>query len=341
MISFESDYTEGAHPLIIDALARTNMEQLAGYGNDIYSERAKEKIRKACGREDADIFFIAGGTQANAVVISSVLRSYEGVIAASTGHIAVHEAGAIEYSGHKVFTLPAHGGKLDPAEVEAFIEDFYADGSHEHMPFPGMVYISYPTEYGTLYSAAELEALYAVCTRFGIPLFIDGARLGYGLMSEGCDLTLPKLADLCDMFYIGGTKVGALLGEAVVFTNRKAPPHFITMIKQRGAMLAKGRVIGIQFDTLFTDDLYFSIALNAINTARLMKNIFIEKGYRLFIDSPTNQQFIIIPNDRLEALSKEVRFSVWQKYDGENTVVRFATSFATSAENVRYLERIL
>ena len=341
MISFESDYTEGAHPLIIDALARTNMEQLAGYGGDIYSERAKEKIRKACGREDAEVFFIAGGTQANMVVISSVLRQYEGVIAASTGHIAVHEAGAIENAGHKVFTLPAHEGKLDPDEVKNFIEDFFADVSHEHMPFPGMVYISYPSEYGTLYSADELGRLYSVCRSYDIPLFIDGARLGYGLMSEGCDLTLPRLAELCDMFYIGGTKVGALLGEAVVFTNRKAPAHFITMIKQKGAMLAKGRVIGLQFDTLFTDDLYFSIALNAINTARLMKSIFIEKGYRLFIDSPTNQQFIIIPNEKLAELEKSVKFSVWQKYDDENTVVRFATSFATSAENVRYLERIL
>lgn len=341
MISFESDYVEGAHPQILEALTRTNTEQLPGYGEDFYCLRAKEKIRKACGRPDADVFFMSGGTQTNMIVISALLREYEGVIAASTGHIAVHEAGAIEYTGHKVFTLPAHEGKMKAYDLRALMETFYADGSHEHMPFPGMVYISYPTEYGTLYKRSELEEICSVCREYSIPFFIDGARLGYGLMSPECDLTLPVLASLCDVFYIGGTKVGALCGEAVVFTNLRMPKHFLTHVKQKGGLLAKGRLLGVQFDALFTDDLYFKISAHAISAAMKIKEIFLKKGYRLFIDSPTNQQFVIIDDLRLEELEKQVRFSVWQKYDNESTVVRFASSFMTPGENIQFLDTIL
>ncbi len=341
MLSFESDYTEGAHEAILQALTATNREQLPGYGADRYTERAKEKIRKACGCPDADVMLLTGGTQTNAVVIDAVLRSYEGVVAADTGHVSCHEAGAIEYTGHKVLTLPGHDGKMDAEELRGLLAAFYGDGNHEHMVFPGMVYISYPTEYGTIYSKAELAALHGICGEFGIPLYIDGARLGYGLMSPAADLTLPELASLCDVFYIGGTKVGALCGEAVVFPKGEAPAHFFTTVKQHGALCAKGRLAGIQFDVLFTDDLYFKISRHAVDMAMKLRDIFKKKGYRFRLDSPTNQQFIILENRQMEELGRRVRFGFWEAADKDHTVVRFATSWATDPAAIDELDGLI
>lgn len=341
MLSFECDYIHGAHPRILERLAQTNLETLSGYGVDHYCTAAKQKIREACGCPEAEVHFLVGGTQTNAVVIDSLLRSYEGVVAASTGHVNVHEAGAIEYTGHKVLPLPEHRGKLCAAEVEAYFEGFFGDANHEHAVFPGMVYISHPTEYGTLYSKDELSALSRVCRRFDVPLYMDGARLGYGLMSHDTDVTLKDIAALCDAFYIGGTKVGALCGEAVVFSGKKRPPHFMTIIKQHGALLAKGRLLGIQFDTLFTDDLYFKISRNAIDMAERMKEIFRSKGYSFFLETSTNQQFILLENSQLAALREKVGFDFWEKADENHTVVRFATCWSTSHEDLAALEQLL
>lgn len=341
MLSFESDYIMGAHPEVLRRLSETNFEPLPGYGNDIYTESAAKKIREACKCPDADVYFITGGTQTNSVVISTMLRDYEGVISAVTGHVSAHEAGAIEYTGHKVITLPHHNGKLCANEVRDYIETFYNDASYDHMVFPGMVYISHPTEYGTLYTKAELTALAEVCRHYDIPLFLDGARLGYGLMSYDTDLTLPEIAQLCDVFYIGGTKVGALCGEAVVFTHNNAPKHFFTMVKQHGALLAKGRLNSVQFDALFTNDLYFKISRHAIDMADQLKCMFREKGYKFLMDSPTNQQFIILENSKMRELEQKVRFSFWEKYDDNHTVVRFATAWSTTQEQMEALKAII
>lgn len=341
MLSFENDYNAGAHPLVLKALMDTNLIKEPGYGNDDFCRSAAEKIRAACACPEAEVYFISGGTQTNQVVISSLLRSYEGVLSAVSGHVNGHEAGAIEYSGHKVLTLPQHQGKIDPAELEAWIKSFYADESHEHMVFPGMVYISHPTEYGTLYSKAELENLSQVCRRYALPLFLDGARLGYGLMSRETDLRLEDIARLCDVFYIGGTKVGALCGEALVFTHKNAPEHFPTLIKQRGAMLAKGRLLGVQFDALFTDGLYFAIGSHAIEKAERLKEMFRQRGYAFYLDSPTNQQFIVLRNEKAEELRQYVRFTVWEKPDESHTVARFCTSWATTDEELDQLEKLI
>ena len=341
MLSFENDYSEGAHPKLLQALVDTNLVQQVGYGEDEYSLRAKDKIRSAIGDPDADIFFLIGGTQSNQVVIDGLLHSTVGVISAATGHVNVHEAGAIEFTGHKVLTLPAHDGKIDPDELAAYLRDYYADPTYPHMVFPGGVYISHPTEYGTLYTKAELEKLHKVCREYLIPLFLDGARLGYGLMSDETDVTLSDIAALCDAFYIGGTKVGALCGEAVVFPRHGAPKRFVTHIKQHGAMVAKGRLIGVQFDALFTDGLYFDISHHAIDMAKKLKQGFSERGYRFFIDSPTNQQFVIVSNETLARLADKVRYSYWQKYDDAHSVVRFATSWATPPENIDALMALL
>lgn len=341
MLSFESDYIEGAHPLILDSLAKTNMECLSGYGKDHYTKSAKEKIAAACGLPDAQIFFLTGGTQTNQIIIDTMLRQYEGVISAQSGHVSVHEAGAIEFTGRKVLTLPQHNGKIDASELDSYISDFYADDSHEHMIFPGLVYISHPTEYGTLYSKKEMTDISEVCHKHRIPLYIDGARLGYGLMSRESDLTLNDIARLCDVFYIGGTKAGALCGEAVVFTKNNMPLHFENLVKKHGALLAKGRLLGIQFDTLFTNDLYFKISRNAVERAEELKNLFVSNGYKLFMDSPTNQQFIILENSRMQELQKKVQFTVWEKYDENHSVVRFATSWATTKEKIAELEKVL
>ena len=341
MLYFESDYTEGAHPKILERLIQTNMESLSGYGADRYSQSAADKIRAACACPHADVRFLVGGTQTNRVIIGSMLGDCEGVIAASTGHVSLHEAGAIEATGHKVITLPERDGKLEPQTVADYLARFYADGNREHMVFPGMVYISHPTEYGTLYSKSELTALSDICHRYGIPLFLDGARLGYGLMSDESDLTLPDIAALCDVFYIGGTKVGALCGEAVVFTKRNTPKHFQTVVKQHGALLAKGRLLGIQFDTLFTDGLYFQISRHAIEMAKQLKQILIDAGFRLYLDSPTNQQFPILENEEMQRLRKLIAFSFWEAYDESHSIVRLATSWATTEEQLCALRNIL
>ena len=340
MLSFECDYIKGAHPKILEALVKTNMETMSGYGNDPYTKSAKDKICAACGG-DVDVHFLVGGTQTNKIVIDSLLASYEGVIAATTGHINVHESGAIEASGHKVLAIAGHDGKLRACDVKGYLEAFYADGTYEHMVFPGMVYISHPTEYGTLYTKSELTELSAVCREYSIPLFLDGARLGYGLMSYETDVTLNDITKLCDVFYIGGTKVGALCGEAVVFTHNNAPKHFFTIVKQNGALMAKGRVLGVQFDTLFTDGLYFEISRNAIDMARKLKELFVSKGYSMFVESPTNQQFVIVDNDKLEYLKTCVGFDFWEKIDKERSVVRFATSWATTEEELEELAKII
>ena len=341
MLSFENDYNNGAHPLVLKALADTNLIRQPGYGNDDFCRSAADKIRAACDCPEAEVYFISGGTQTNQVVISSLLRSYEGVLSAVSGHVNGHEAGAIEYSGHKVLALPQHEGKIDSAELEAWIKSFYADESHEHMVFPGMVYLSHPTEYGTLYSKAELERISRVCRSHDLPLFLDGARLGYGLMSRETDLRLEDIARLCDVFYIGGTKVGALCGEALVFTHNNAPAHFPTLIKQRGAMLAKGRLLGVQFDALFTDGLYFAIGSHAIEKAERLKQMFRQRGYDFYIQSPTNQQFVILPDEKAEELRQHVRFTVWEKPDERRTVARFCTSWATTDEELDQLEKLL
>lgn len=341
MLSFENDYSQDAHEKILERLVETNREAVSGYGTDPYTESAKERIRQACGCPQAQVYFLVGGTQTNQNVIDAMLQGYEGVVAAQTGHVSQHEAGAIEYSGHKVLTISHTEGKIQAEELEGYLAAFFADENHEHMVFPGMVYISHPTEYGTLYSKRELEAISAVCKQYEIPLYLDGARLGYALASYETDVTLNDIAKLCDVFYIGGTKAGTLFGEAVVFTNERAPKHFLTRIKQHGALLAKGKVLGLQFDTLFSDGLYYTISRHAIDCAEELKQIFREKGYKFYLESPTNQQFIILDNDKMEILKKKVRFSFWEPYDEKNTVVRFATSWATTKADLEALRDVL
>ena len=334
MVSFECDYIAGAHPEILKRLAETNMEAMPGYGFDRYTQSAGEKIKEACGCPDAEVELLVGGTQTNAIVISTMLRDWEGVIAADSGHVSVHESGAIEYTGHKVIELPAENGKLTAGGVRKYLETFHADVTHDHMVFPGMVYISYPTEPGTLYSKGELEELSSVCREFGIPLYIDGARLGYGLMSEASDLTLEDIARLSDVFYIGGTKVGALCGEAVVFTKGNKPEHFMTSVKKRGGLLAKGRLLGVQFDTLFTEDLYFKISRHAIDMAARVKDIIRNKGWEFYMDSPTNQQLILMTEEEMAELGKSVIFDRWGIHEDGRTIVRIATSWSTSEDDI-------
>lgn len=341
MISFESDYIAGAHPAILKRLTETNDEALSGYGSDPYCKNAADKIRTACECPNAQVDFLVGGTQTNSVVISTMLKDYEGVLAAKTGHVSVHEAGAIEYTGHKVLEIEQKDGKINPVALNSYLHDYYQDGNHEHMVFPGMIYLSYPTEYGTLYTKKEMEQISEIAHNYQIPFFVDGARLGYGLMSKECDLTLPELARLCDVFYIGGTKVGALCGEAVVFTKNNHPKYFTTSVKKRGALLAKGRLLGIQFDTLFADNLYFEISKHAIYMAEHLKEIFHQAGLQFYLESPTNQQFIILENQQMETLKEHVGFSFWEKYDDTHTVVRFATSWSTKESDLTQLKDIL
>ncbi|HGD3991163.1 TPA: low specificity L-threonine aldolase [Streptococcus agalactiae] len=341
MLHFENDYNKGAHPELLNALIETNDQGLSGYGTDSYCQQAADKIREVCSCPQAEVEFLVGGTQTNQVVISSMLASYEGVIAAETGHVSSHEAGAIEFSGHKVLTLPSHNGKLLASEVATYIETFYADGNYQHMVFPGMVYISHPTEYGTLYSKAELEELSKICKHYQIPLFIDGARLGYGLAAKDTDVDFPTIAALSDVFYIGGTKMGALAGEAVVFTKKNRPKQFTTIVKQHGVLLAKGRLLGLAFDRFFTDDLYLKIGKHAIDLAEELKIILEEKGYSFYLKSPTNQQFVIVENTKLTDLAKNVAYSFWEKYDDHHTVIRLATSWSTSREDVTALRNVL
>ena len=343
MTYFTSDYVNGAAPEVLNHLLETNSKNLTGYGSDDYCEIAISKIKKACNKPDADVYFLTGGTQTNQIVISTVLKPFEGVIAANTGHVSGHEAGAIEFSGHKVLQISHKDGKLSDNSIEHLIKDFYNDRNHEHMVFPGMVYISLPTEYGTLYSKNELQNIYQVCQKYNIFLYIDGARLGYALASPQNDLSLSDIANLCDAFYIGGTKVGALCGEALIFTKNRfeTPAHFITQIKQHGALLAKGRLLGVQFDALFTDNLYYKIGEHGILMAEKLKSIFKTKGFRFYLESPTNQQFIILENSKMEELSKTIAFSFWEKYDENHTVVRFATSWSTTQQDLEELEKAL
>lgn len=341
MLWFENDYSAGAHPFILKRLTETNLENLAGYGEDTYCQGAREKIRSVCNCPNAEIEFLVAVTQTNAVVISTMLNDYEGVIAAKTGHISLHEAGAIEFTGHKVLEIPHKEGKIEPNTLKEYMEDFYGDSHYAHMVFPGMVYISHPTEYGTLYTKRELQEIASICNAYRIPLFLDGARLGYALVSAQSDLNIADIAQLCDVFYIGGTKVGALCGEAVIFTKQNKPSHFMTSVKKRGALLAKGRLLGIQFDALFTDNLYFEISKHVIQMAEKLKMIFQEKDMNFYLESPTNQQFIIMDNNRMKELEKEVRFSFWEKYEEDSSIIRFVTSWSTSEEDLDALKEII
>lgn len=341
MLHFDCDYMEGAHPEVMRRLVETNLEQTPGYGCDPYTARACELIRRECGAPDAEVHLLVGGTQTNATVIDGVLRRHEGVLAAESGHINVHEAGAIEAAGHKVLVLPQHDGKVRATDVERYLDTFYRDETCDHMVFPGMLYVSHPTEFGTLYSLQEMEELHDVCHRHHIPLYLDGARLSYALAAEENTLTLRDIARLCDIFYIGGTKTGTLFGEAVVVTRPELLPHFFTLVKQHGALLAKGRLLGIQFETLFTDGLYLRIARQAITTARRLKAALLARGYRMAIDSPTNQQFFILPNDEIDRLSQFATFELWGPRGERESTVRFVTSWATREQQIDQLIALL
>lgn len=341
MLHFDSDYMEGAHPSVMERLMQTNLESTPGYTADDYCDRARTLIKKACGCPDAEVHFLVGGTQTNAVAVSSVLKPYEGVLAADTGHINWHEAGAIEATGHKVLGLPHEYGKLQASSVEMYMSDFLADESHEHMVCPGMVYISHPTEYGTLYSLEELKALSDTCRKYSLPLYMDGARLGYGLAAPGSDVSLDKIASLCDMFYIGGTKVGALFGEALVVTRTVTVRQMVTHIKRQGALLAKGRLLGLQFGTLFSDGMYIEISRNAIRMAGLLTEGLRSRGYEFLTPPQTNQIFVILDNSTLERLREHATFSIWQRLPESRTAVRFVTSWATREEDVRALIALL
>lgn len=342
MIYFDSDYTAGAHPEVLEALCATNNIHTVGYGCDSYCANAKELICKACGLSDARVYLLVGGTQTNATVIDGVLARHEGVLAAQSGHIAVHESGAIEACGHKVLTLPHYQGKVKAEDVELFIDEFYRDETYEHMVAPGMLYISFPTEYGTVYSLKELEQLSEVCHKADIPLYIDGARLAYGLAADGGDVTLQDIARLADVFYIGGTKVGALFGEAVVVTNPKLLHHFTPLIKQHGALMAKGRLLGVQFEALFKGNLYFEIGKKAVAQALKIKEAFISKGYSAVVDSPTNQQFFLLPNSLIDHLrGNNISFETWGTRGEEQTTVRFVTGWATTESDIDALFALL
>lgn len=334
MYQFQCDYSEGGHQRILDRLLETNLEQTVGYGEDPYCTMARNTIKTVLGREDVDVHFLVGGTQANATVISSVLRPHQGVLCADTGHINVHETGAIEHSGHKVLAIPAVNGLLRAEDITEAMQAHLEEDGPEHTVQPGMVYISFSSETGTVYSMKQLSDISEACKKYGLPLFIDGARMGYGLSSEGCDVTIRDIADLADVFYIGGTKQGALFGEAVVIVNDALKKDFRYFIKQNGGMLAKGRLLGIQFQALFEDGLYFQLADHAVSLALRIRDTFASKGYDFLVASPSNQQFPILPNDVLERLSKDFRFSVWKKIDEGHTAVRFCTSWATKEEAV-------
>lgn len=333
MFSFVNDYCEGAYPAILEMLKRINFEKQAGYGFDRYSASARDKIRKACSCPEAEIFFLTGGTQTNLIAIDCLSEPYEGVIAADTGHVNTHEAGAIEYTGHKVITIPGMAGKLDAKALAAYLESFFADDSYEHMVIPGIVYISQPTELGTLYTAEELKALYELCGEYELPLYLDGARLGTALAA--CSNTgLSDVAKYCDAFYIGGTKCGALFGEALVFTKNNKPKHFMTRVKQHGALLAKGWLVGAQYDVLFEDDLYIKLGQNAVKQASKLKLALTEKGYEFYADSPTNQLFVLVDDEQAGRLAETIAFTVWEKPDEAHTVIRFCTSWATTDEDI-------
>lgn len=341
MIRFDSDYMAGAHPEVLDALVRTNLELTAGYGNDPYTLEAKELIRKAIGCNDAEVMFLVGGTQTNATAIDGILARHEGVLAAESGHIAVHESGAIEASGHKVLTLPHYEGKVKAEDVRRFITEFYADETYQHMVVPGMLYISQPTEYGTIYSLSELTKLSEVCHSHEIPLYIDGARLGYALGSSEADFTLEDIARLADVFYIGGTKMGTLFGEALVVTNRKLLKNLFPLVKQHGALLAKGRLLGLQFGAMFCNGLYEQLGSHATRLALRLREIFRAAGYEIVIESPTNQQFVRLPNEVIDKLRESASFDYWGPRGEKQSIVRFVTSWATTESDIDELERLI
>lgn len=334
MIRFECDYGEGATQKILNRLFETNLDQTIGYGEDEHCAHARKLIKALCANDTAQVHFLVGGTQANMTLIAAALKPYQGAVAAVTGHINVHETGAIEATGHKVLPLQSEDGKITAAQARALIDAHYADPTREHQVQPGLVYISQPTENGTLYTKDELIALSNVCRETGTLLYVDGARLSYALAADNNDVGIADLARLTDAFYIGGTKTGALFGEAMVIMNPALQKDFRYHIKQRGGMLAKGRLLGIQFECLFEDDTYFKIAAHADALAMRLRRAFEEKGYRLLYDSKTNQQFPILPNAALDELGKKYAFSHWQAIDAAHTAVRFCTSWATKEENV-------
>ncbi|MBQ3489606.1 MAG: aminotransferase class I/II-fold pyridoxal phosphate-dependent enzyme [Clostridia bacterium] len=341
MIRLNCDYLEGAHPNILARLMKTNYDQTIPYGFDEITESAKDKIKKACDCENGEVFFLVGGTQTNATMLDFILRNGEGVIAADTGHISVHEAGAVEYCGHKVITIPEVNGKLDPRAVKEYLKSFYADATWFHMASPGAIYISHPSEYGTLYTAQELKELREICDFYDMQLYLDGARIGYALASEGNDVTLPIIAKYCHSFCIGGTKIGAMFGEAAVFTRKKQAKNFITFIKQHGALLAKGRMLGIQFDELFENDLYLKLGAQANKLAMKIKKAFFEKGYELYVDSYTNQQFFLVTDEKLKEISQKVLVDDWGPMGEDKHLIRVTTSWATTEEMADALIELL
>jgi threonine aldolase len=341
MIRFECDYGEGAHPKILEALARTNYEQTPGYGRDIYCDRARKLISELCCSDDVDVHFLVGGTQTNTTLISAALRTHQGVISASTGHIGVHETGAIEATGHKVLTITSNDGKIYAEQIDALCNSHYCDSDREHTVQPGMVYLSNPTENGTIYSLDELTSIKEVCEKYSLLLYVDGARLGYGLESSKNTLSLKTLTELCDAFYIGGTKQGMLFGEALVIKNETLKKDFRYIIKQHGGMLAKGRLLGIQYCVMFEDGLYFELSRRAVCLAMKLRDAFEAKGYKMYYDSYTNQQFPIIDNATLDKLKREFSFSHWADVDEGHAAVRFCTSWATTDEQVSALTEFI
>ncbi len=337
MIYFNNDYSEGCHEAVLQALTRSNLEQTPGYGEDLYCRKAADKIRQLCGREDLYVQFLVGGTQTNLTVIAAALRPHQGALGAESAHINVHETGAVEATGHKVLSLPSEDGKITADQVRKTVKAHREDSSFEHMVQPKLVYISNPTELGTLYTLSELEALSAACRELGLYLFLDGARLGYGLAARGNDVTMQDLARLCDVFYIGGTKVGALFGEAVVISNPAIADDFRYLIKQRGGMLAKGRLLGVQFDALFTDDLYFRISAQADALADKIRECIDELGFSCLVPGITNQIFPILPDELLAKLSENFSFTEMGRIDETHRAVRFCTSWATREDQVEAL----
>lgn len=347
MVYFSSDYMVGAHPEVLEALVATNQEHTPGYGADQFTAQAEQLILEACQLTGTDttprgkVYLLEGGTQTNLIVIDRLLDRNDGVLSADTAHINVHEAGAIEACGHKVLALPSNDGKLTADQVDRYLTEFYSDETHEHMVRPAMVYITFPTELGTLYTRQQLSELYQVCRRWQIPLYIDGARLAYGLASPANDLTLPDIVALSDLFYIGGTKCGALFGEALVTRRPELLPRFFSLMKLRGGVLAKGRLLGVQFKALFENNLYQRIGQHAIQMAMMLKQGVVERGYTLYMDSPTNQQFVMLPNDKIEALRPEVSFELWGPPGERETPVRFVTDWSTTPDAVRTLLTLL
>ncbi len=333
-IDFRSDYMEGAHEKILARLVETNCEKTAGYGSDDYCEEARKKIRLACQAPDADVYFLVGGTQTNATTLASFLLPYQGVVCCDTAHINCHETGAVEATGHKVIATKGENGKLTAKELRRVLKLYEEDESREHTVMPGAAYISHPTELGTLYTKSELAEISEICRQNSIPLFLDGARLGYGISAPASDLSLPDIAKYCDLFYIGGTKCGAMMGEALVITDKSLCKSYFSMMKRHGAVLAKGRMLGIQFDTLFTDNLYFEICKNGVMQALYLKEELAKRGYEFFIDSPTNQQFIVISNEKYCEIKDKIGFTFWEKMPNGNIAIRLVTSFMTTKEQV-------